>query len=257
MGKKFIKAGLCIVIVVAVASMVPRYSQITATVSNLINSNVIVIDPGHGGIDGGAQSSRGVCEKEINLQIALKVKELAEKAGWKVIMTREEDEGLYEEGSGAIRSLKTQDLKARREIIEKNRPELAVSIHLNSFKADTSVKGPQIFYPGIGGEQNNLDKSKKLAKSISKQVAVTLGNRNQRAVLPKQDVYLFKQVSCPITIIECGFLSNAEEAECLQDSEYQEKLAQGIYLGMIEFSGKKPPKPVKTVDSLKKTEDKE
>ena len=106
----------------------------------------IVIDPGHGGIDGGAEADDGTPEKNINLSIALKLKELAAGDGWNIIMTREEDTGLYSEGSSTIRSKKTEDLKKRKQIFDSSAADAAVSIHLNSFTADRSVRGAQVFY---------------------------------------------------------------------------------------------------------------
>ena len=250
MKKRLIQAGLCLGLLALAVMLVPGYSKIAEKVENMLSADVLLIDPGHGGIDGGAVSSRGVSEKAINLAIAQKLKEMAEAAGWQVVMTRETDDGLYEKGSGAIRSLKTQDLRARRELIEKTSPKVAVSVHLNSFKEDTSVKGTQVFYPGSGGETQVLEKSKKLAEILQDQVTQSLqSSTKKRVALPKQDVFLFKKVSCPIAIIECGFLSNPEEAELLQSDEYQAKLAKGIFEGITKYSGKKPRKNVKIVDS--------
>lgn len=104
------------------------------------------MDPGHGGMDGGAQSSDGTSEKDINLSIAEQVKKQLEGEGVKVIMTRYKDEGLYDESQeGTIRSLKTQDMKERKRIIDDSKADLTVSIHLNSFTQDSSVKGAQVF----------------------------------------------------------------------------------------------------------------
>lgn len=255
MKRRLIQAGLCLGLLALAVMLVPGYSKIAEKMENMMSADVLLIDPGHGGIDGGAVSSRGVSEKAINLAIAQKIKEMAQAAGWQVVMTRETDDGLYEKGSGAIRSLKTQDLRARRELIEKTAPKIAVSVHLNSFKEDSSVKGTQVFYPGSGGEAKVLEKSKKLAEILQDQVTLTLQNGTKRVALPKQDVFLFKQVSCPIAIIECGFLSNPQEAELLQSDEYQAKLAKGIFEGITKFSGKKPRKNVKIVDSSPKAKD--
>lgn len=167
-------------------------------------------------------------------------------------MTRDTDTGLYEEGSGTIRSLKTQDLKARRDLIDKTDPVLAVSIHLNSFKEDPSVRGMQVFYPGSGGEEKILKNSKKLAETLQEKVGAVLENNKKRVALPKTDVFLFKEVTCPIAIIECGFLSNPEEAKLLESSQYQKKLAQGIFEGITDFTGKKPRKQIEIVDNSEK-----
>ena len=252
MKKRLIQAGLCIGLLLLAVALVPSYSEIAAKVERVMGTDILLIDPGHGGIDGGAESGQGVSEKAINLAISQEVKALAEAAGWQVVMTRDTDTGLYEEGSGTIRSLKTQDLKARRDLIGKTNPVLAVSIHLNSFKEDPSVRGMQVFYPGSGGEESVLANSTKLAETLQEKVGAVLGNNKKRVALPKSDVFLFKEVTCPIAIIECGFLSNPEEAKLLESSQYQEKLAQGIFEGITDFSGKKPRKDIKIVDNSHK-----
>lgn len=253
MKKRLVQAGICIGLLLAVTALVPGYNEIAARVERIMGTEVLLLDPGHGGIDGGAVSGQGVSEKAINLAISQEVKEMAEAAGWQVVMTRDEDEGLYEEGSGAIRSLKTQDLKARRELIQKTKPELAVSIHLNSFKEDPSVHGMQLFYPGSGGEEKVLEKSKLMAETLQETVALEIKNDKKRVPLPKSDVFLFKDVTCPITIIECGFLSNPNEAQLLQSEEYQQKLAKGIFDGITRFTGKKPKKNVEIIKSSENT----
>lgn len=252
MKKRIVRAGIYMCILFLAVILVPGYNKLATRVQTAVAEDVLLIDPGHGGIDGGAQSSRGVSEKAINLAIAEELKVLAQNAGWQVVMTRESDQGLYQEGSGAIRSLKTQDLKARRDLIKKTQPQLAVSIHLNSFKEDASVKGAQVFFPGSGGSEKVLQDSKRLAEILQRQVTDHLQNGSDRTTLPKSDIFLFKEVICPIAVIECGFLSNPQEALQLQDSRYQQKLAQGIFKGITEFTGKIPRKPLKIVDSAEK-----
>lgn len=246
-----VQAGICIGVLLLAAAAIPGYGKIARSVQSVMASDVLVLDPGHGGMDGGAESSRGVSEKSINLEIARQVKELAEAAGWRVVMTRERDTGLYEEDGGTIRSKKTRDLKARRELIQKTDPELVVSIHLNSFKEDPRVKGVQVFYPKAGGEESVLKQSKRLAKTLQSAVKKHIQDGKDRIPLAKNDVFLFKEVTCPIALIECGFLSNPQEAELLQKSDYQQKLAQGIFEGITAFTGKTPRKDIELVDSCK------
>lgn len=111
---------------------------------------IIMIDPGHGGMDGGASDSEGTLEKDINLAVAKKIAELAGKYDCAAVLTRETDEWLCETEEGSIRSRKTADLKARCEMIKEYKPDITVSIHLNSFKEDPGVKGAQVFYPSEG-----------------------------------------------------------------------------------------------------------
>ncbi|MEG0830310.1 MAG: N-acetylmuramoyl-L-alanine amidase [Anaerovoracaceae bacterium] len=251
MNKKWRKIGLCLAVIMGIVALVPTYSQLEQQVANLmgINKNTLVIDPGHGGIDGGAQSADGTSEKAINLAIAMEVKNLAQAAGWTVIMTRQTDKGLYEEGNGTIRSLKTQDLKARREIIDKANPALAISIHLNSFKEDSSVHGAQVFYPSNNGEKTILMHSKNLARVLQEQVTKALKDGTNRVALERNGIYMFKAIKCPIAIVECGFLSNHEETEKLKTVEYQQKLAESIFYGVCKFTGKNPQKHIEIISN--------
>lgn len=239
-----------LVLVVAMAvSVPPLYNDIVAKVQQFISSDVLVIDPGHGGIDGGAESADGVSEKDINLAIALHIKELAEMDGWKVVMTRDEDKGLYDREKGAIRSLKTQDLLKRKEIIKNADPTAVVSIHLNSFKQDTSVRGAQTFYPSGTGEQAIQDESKRLAELIQEQLVTGMADGTERVALGKRDVLLLKNPVAPIAIVECGFLSNPQDAKKLREQDYQRQLAKYIYEGIKKFSGKEAKSLPSTIDS--------
>ncbi len=183
----------------------------------------VVIDPGHGGVDGGAEADDGTPEKNINLNIALKLKQLAENGGWNVIMTREEDTGLYSEQNSTIRSKKTEDLKKRKEIFDSSAADAAVSIHLNSYTADRSVRGAQVFYA------DGSEESKMLAECIQDQM------KNRRRAMAKSDVLILQQAKVPTVIAECGFLSNYEESRKLRTDEYQNKLAKNIYSGIKNY----------------------
>ena len=183
----------------------------------------VVIDPGHGGVDGGAEDDDGTPEKNINLNIALKLKQLAENDGWNVIMTREEDTGLYSEQNSTIRSKKTEDLKKRKEIFDSSAADAAVSIHLNSYTADRSVRGAQVFYA------DGSEESKMLAECIQDQM------KNRRRAMAKSDVLILQQAKVPTVIAECGFLSNYEESRKLRTDEYQNKLAKNIYSGIKNY----------------------
>lgn len=210
---------------------------------------VLFLDPGHGGMDGGAVSSSGVPEKDINLAIALYVRNLAEDYGWKVVMTRETDEGLYDSDEGSIRSMKTADLRVRRDMLKKYRPQVAVSIHLNSFKEDTSVKGVQVFYPDQGEDRRLLEQCGEFADVMQDNMVEAVNAEKKRTPLVKDDVFLFREEVCPIVIVECGFLSNPEEAQLLQTNAYQKKLAQGIMAGITEFTGVEKENTVELIDS--------
>lgn len=209
-----------------------------ARVFQSIHADTILIDPGHGGMDGGAVSASGVSEKDINLAIAIALRDLALADGWNVIMTRETDQGLYgERDKRTIRSLKVEDLKKRREIIQSTEPKLVVSIHLNSFKEDRSVRGAQTFFPTQGENKEVLGDSKLLAESIQESLIQGLQDGTEREALAKRGVLLLKNPIVPTVIVECGFLSNHEEAMLLSDVDYQQKLARCIYDGIKKHTG--------------------
>jgi len=247
--KKRVQIGLYLLLICLVVAAVPMYGDITARVGKITASDVILIDPGHGGMDGGAQSADGTPEKDINLAISKEIQKLAEADGWRVVMTREEDKGLYTDESRAIRSMKTEDLRARKTIIDKTEATLAVSIHLNSFKEDRSVRGAQVFYPSGGKDTAVIDESKNLAELIQEQIKTGINDGTDRVALSKKNVLILKEPLTPIVIVECGFLSNHAETELLKSAEYQRKLAKCIYSGIMQFTGKDAKKSMAIIDS--------
>jgi len=246
--KKTVETIICIILLCLITIAIPRYSATLQYVSKIFSMDTVVIDAGHGGMDGGAESRSGTTEKNINLAIATEVKRLAQADGWRVVMTREEDRLLGRQ-EGSIRSKKTQDLKARKEIIDKEKPLVAVSIHLNSFKQDPSVRGAQVFYPSGPGDETVLSASKTLAETIQSELVAGLDDGTDRAALFKKDVLIFKNPKSPIVIVECGFLSNDIEAKKLEGREYQLKMAQLIYIGIMKFTGKAGQERVELIDS--------
>ena len=184
---------------------------------------VVVIDAGHGGIDPGKIGIHGEQEKEINLKIAEILKTFLELDGYEVVMTRTEDGGLYDENTS---NKKVQDMKRRIEVIEEADPILVVSIHQNSY-SEEYVKGGQVFYYGTS------EVSKDLAETIQKQLK-QLDPENKREAKANTSYYLLKKTSRPIVIVECGFLSNAAEADKLSDPLYEERLAFRIFMGIVQ-----------------------
>jgi N-acetylmuramoyl-L-alanine amidase len=241
--------GISVFILISaiVVLIVPIELEILALKS--VQADILLIDPGHGGIDSGAVGQNGICEKNINLKISMLIKDMAEQDGWDVVMTREEDEGLYpKKDRQSIRSLKTADLMARKKMIEDVRPLLAVSVHLNSFKQDPNVRGAQTFYPGTA-EQTIVDESKHLAECVQRNLVEGLDDGTDRAALSKSDVFLLKNPKVPIIIVECGFLSNPVEESLLNQNDYQLKVAECVYRGIMEFSGKEKRTPIEIIDN--------
>jgi len=186
---------------------------------------VVVIDPGPGGTDPGKVGIEGQLEKDINLSIALRLKEYLEASDVDVILTREDDNGLYPEGE---RNKKMSDMKKRCQIIEKAAPDLVVSIHQNSYHEE-SVSGGQVFY------YKNSQKGKTLAEILQKRFNYVLGEKNSRQAKANGNYYLLLHVKPPIAIVECGFLSNRAEAAKLQDEVYQDRMAWTVHMGIMEF----------------------
>lgn len=190
-------------------------------------NRVIIVDAGHGGIDGGAIGKTGTIEKDINLEIATKLKGYIEEQGDTCIMIREVDEGLYSE-YGKIRNKKNEDLKNRKDIIKKNKGDIFISIHLNSFP-QSQYYGAQVFY------QTGDKKSEKLAKYTQEELRKILGRGNERVEKASDSYYILKGNTVPSMLVECGFLSNYEEEKLLKDKEYQNKIAWSIYSGIMRF----------------------
>lgn len=184
-------------------------------------TKVILIDPGHGGIDGGACSNDGVCEKNINLNISLRLEELLAQDGYKVILTRKEDEGLYTEGK-TVREKKIEDLNKRVSLKKDTECDLFVSIHLNTFP-QASCKGAQVWYSRHEGSRN-------IANIMQENLKLDLDPSNKRLAKPAEAHYkvLRNNDTMPGVIVECGFLSNYEETQKLKQEDYQQKIAESL-----------------------------
>ncbi len=206
-------------------------SKEAAVVSNESagKEKVIVIDAGHGGADPGMVGIDGLEEKGINLAVSMKLKESLENQGFTVVMTRTEDQGLYQEET---RNKKVQDMQKRIEIMEKAKPFLAVSIHQNSY-TEESVKGPQVFYYESSAE------GQKLAVSIQNALNTELSVERPRKEKGNTSYFLLKKSPCVLNIVECGFLTNEKEAELLQTEEYQQKIVEAVTKGIVQYMGEK------------------
>ncbi len=226
---------LVIAVLVAAVLSIPGHVETVQQVWKAAGAPVVVLDPGHGGIDGGAESGDGTAEKNINLNIALDLKKQLQEEGIRVVMTRSKDEGLcYDDGNSSIRSLKTADMHERRRIIEETEPDLTVSIHLNSFTQDPSVCGAQVFYPSEG-EPDVVAKSKLAAEIMQAQINAKVNSEKERSELGKNDVYILKDPHSPIVIAECGFLSNANDLKNLKTPEYQEIISKTLKASICKY----------------------
>lgn len=194
-------------------------TRVIPTIAFPSTNKVIILDAGHGGFDPGALGKGNVTEKDINLEITLKLQELLEKSGTTTFLTRADEESVGEN--------KREDMKNRKIIRNVENSDLFVSIHLNSYPQE-SVKGAQTFFAGD-------EKSKLLAECVQNKLKEVVEPGNNRVAKELSSVYLLKNVEIPAIIVECGFLSNNEELEKLQDNKYQEKLAWAIYLGIMDY----------------------
>ena len=176
----------------------------------------------------GAQSSNGTTEAQTNLKIALKVQSLLEQSGCNVILTRSDENAIYDIDSKTLKQKKISDIHNRVKIGNESSADAFVSIHLNKIPQQ-QYYGWQTFY------REGSEQGQKLATSIQKNLNDAIQKENERVPLKIDNIYIIKKVEIPITIVECGFLSNPEEEKQLLEDEYQNKLAWGIYTGIINY----------------------
>ncbi|HBN83702.1 MAG TPA: cell wall hydrolase [Clostridiales bacterium] len=203
----------------------------TAPVSNIAYKPIkIMLDPGHGGEDPGAVSDySGVREKDLNLDVAFKLKTLLEEFGYEVVMTRETDTLHYPDDTPGYTAKRREDLNNRKRMMDETDANIIVSIHMNKF-GQTKYFGAQTFYPVKSND------SKKLADSIQNQIKQLVDPNNEREPQgTKQELIILKNNAKTICIVECGFLSNQEEEKLLQDSDYRQKIAQAIKAGIDDY----------------------
>lgn len=216
---------VCIVVLFFSFAFIMKIGTAVPASNNAISENycpTLIIDPGHGGEDGGAVGADGVKESQINLEISLKAAEIARLIGVPVIMTRCEDISIHDAESKSLRQKKISDLKNRVSICNNVKNGVLISFHQNSLPESKSVRGAQVFY-------YNEEECLELADIIQQQL-----NRYFNAEHTKEaknigsNSFLMKNVNCPAILIECGFISNHSECELLQTTEYQKKLALAI-----------------------------
>ena len=200
-----------------------KLSELTANVSKeekkaKKDQVVIVVDPGHGGEDPGKVGINDVLEKDLNLQIAKKVKKLLEEAGIKIVMTRTNDK---------VPDAKKEDLNQRVQLINDTKPKLALCIHQNSYP-DAKIKGAQVFYHTITPEAEDV-------ASIVQEQLRTVDPTKTRQIKENDTYFMLKNCQVPTIIVECGFLTNPEEAAKLTQEEYQDQIAQAICEGVVKW----------------------
>ncbi len=228
---KRIIATLVVAIIVLAATgieVLVENSMTQSTNASTLAEKVILIDPGHGGIDAGA-SANGAVEKDINLAVAKFLKEYVEAGGGKVYMTRETDDNTADPNRAKGVSQKKSDMQMRKSDIEKYKADMFISIHMNKFE-QSKYRGAQVFYDD-DSQENRI-----LAEAIQQSLKDVLKDGNKRVAKGTGDsIFVLRDNKVPSALIECGFLSNPEEANLLKTSEHQKLVAEGIYTGIIKY----------------------
>lgn len=209
---------------------------LNALVINITNVNVekndeftVIIDPGHGGEDGGAVGVNNIIEKDLNLLYAKDLKSYLEILGYNVIMTRDTDTAIYDEGAHTIREKKTSDLHNRLDMTKNIKNGIFISIHMNKFPQEKYF-GSQVFY---GGKNEN---SKLLGQIITDNFLKYINPQNNRPLKQVgKDIYIIYNCEIPSVLVECGFISNQKEAELLMTRNYREKMMYSLALSIKEY----------------------
>ena len=219
----------CLVLSLSFSNMHNKNSEnVLQTMTLPVTNKVIVLDAGHGSPDEGATSSNGNSEAEINLKIVLKLQKLLESSGATILLTRYDENAIYELDAKTISEKKVSDIKNRVKIGNESSADIFVSIHLNKIP-QKQYSGWQTFYKK--GDEN----SKTLATSIQNNLKDSIDTPNNRVPLELNNIYIMKHVDIPIALVECGFLSNDNEETLLITDAYQDKLAWGIYNGIMDY----------------------
>ena len=222
---------LIIILVLCVISSVGIITEKTVSVNSdtVVNRQIIILDAGHGGFDGGAVSDDGTVEKNINLNISLKLAQMLKLNGFDVVMTREEDVATDTVDSEKIALRKKSDLENRLLLMEKYPQAVYISVHLNKFTT-TAASGAQVFYT------KNFEEAARLGLCVQQNIASLLQPTNKRVIKQGTSAtYLLHNAKVPAIIVECGFLSNTAELKKLKDTEYQSQMAFAILCGVLKY----------------------
>lgn len=232
---KFIGIGIGIIALVLLIQYQFVSNDSWKTWNLPLSGETIIIDPGHGGPDGGATYGDNVFERDIALSISLKLKDYLQEQGAVVLLTRENENDLASPDTKGIRNRKIEDLRNRVNFINESEASSFVTIHLNAIPSER-WRGAQTFYYG------SFDENKRLASFIQTEVTRNLEN-TKRAAKAINGVYLLKKAQIPGALVEVGFLSNPIERQLLQKESYQEQMAASIYKGILRYYTNEPNPP--------------
>ena len=216
----------CFVIVALTANTRVVFVPVAAGASG---RPIVLIDAGHGGADPGCVGVSGVLEKDINLAIALNLRDLLEFSGFAVVLTRSTDISIHDDGIEGLRKQKLSDMENRKKIITEYPDSIFLSIHQNQF-TQPQYFGAQMFYSTVN--RNNF----RFAQIMQDKFHELDPENDRQAKLIDGELYLFKNTPQPALLIECGFLSNEMDAARLGDSDFQKQVAFTIFRGLIEFT---------------------
>lgn len=228
--KRILRATAALAVLAALLSVLPtRDAVLTVSAPEMPKAAVVVIDPGHGGEDGGAVAADGTKESELNLAIALRLEQLCFLAGIDTVMTRTEDVSIHT-GGDTIRARKASDIRARVELVNAQECAALISIHQNALPQAKSVHGAQVFYAAD-------EKSQVLASFMQRRLNETVNtDRAKECRKIDSSVYLMKHAQCPAVLLECGFLSNEGESALLKTDSHQKKIALTALSGYLAWS---------------------
>ncbi len=227
--KRLIFIEVSIILSIFFSTISNKSNDDTINTSSIpVSSHTVTIDAGHGIPDEGAQNENGLTEAGINLKIALKVQKLLEVSNCTVILTRSDENGIYDIDSKTLREMKVSDMKNRVKIGNSSDSDIFVSIHLNKIPQN-QYYGWQTFY------KKNSEEGKKLSNYIQENLNQSIQIENKRVPQTISGKYIIENLEIPTVIVECGFLSNPTEANLLTQNDYQDKIAWGIYCGIMDY----------------------
>ncbi|WP_047983250.1 N-acetylmuramoyl-L-alanine amidase CwlD [Ornithinibacillus californiensis] len=221
-----------VVLIVLIKIPLPDHAVETTGFSLPLSGKTIVLDPGHGGPDGGAVGRDETLEKDIALQVSKELRDYLQESGAIVYLTRETDKDLADEGMKGLSKRKAQDIKRRMDFIHSHQADFFLTIHLNAIPS-TKWSGAQTFY------HPKSEEGKHLAKMVQAQITHNLENTN-RSALAINNLYLLKKAEIPGALVEIGFLSNENERELLKQDTYQRQMAASIYQGILRYVTEEP-----------------
>ena len=210
---------LIVILFIAIAAGTDQAVTTALQRRGVDREHILIIDPGHGGVDGGATSCTGVLESKINLEISLKLRDIFQLLGHKTVMIRTTDISVYTQGE-TIAAKKVSDLRERVRIVNETEDAVLISIHQNTF-TDSRYNGAQVFYP-------QTENSRVLAEQVQNALVKTVNPTSNRKAKKAQGVYLMEHIERPGILVECGFLSNPQEEEKLREDAYQRQLCAVI-----------------------------